>query len=459
MVPNRVFPLVAHAAHGGLLGVPWWTVVVAGPAFVALTYLTLRATPPVRRDGWRLGVPRAVMTTTWSVLGGAAVVALAATLVIGFRGPERATANVVYYLSWLVPLGATVAVLVVGDAWRRIDPIESLAALVGAPATQPGRRSVGAAVGTESGAHSADADAARASVDHDRDRDDVIGAERRGIGAFPGLAFFAFWWVPSCYVGALTARLIAVWLASWVVWGVVAGRLRGRAWVSARDPFRLLLDTIGRQALLRGRADGLVAGVSPARRGDPQDPATAPRANRVLEIMIGVLVFRLVAVTPWWIEIERPLRDWSLIGMRTFGLVWACALVVLVHFVTAAATTRFRRGDRALLGDLLGALAAGMIIGGLLPPGLTAAQNVLALLSDPFDQGWDTFGTITWRPVDLTANAVVAWLEPVAIIGGGVAGVAAGLAAVRRRADALDWPLMVAAAGTVGTILWLNLHP
>lgn len=445
MTPDARFSLVAHAAHGGLLGVPWWTIVVAGPTIVLLTYLTLRATPPVRRSGWRLPLPAVAAAVGWSILGGAAVVALGAAVVVGWWGPERASANLLQYLTWLVPLAMTIGVLVLGDGWRRIDPVESLAALAGAPADVRAPAAVGAAVDTSA------APEAPGRADDDR----------RVLGVVPAMAFLAYWWVPSCFIGARPTRLTAAWLVIWVVWGIVAGRLRGRRWVAARDPFRLLADAIGRHAALRSGPGGLVAGTSPARRGDPPDRPTAQQASRVLEVMLGVLLFRLVAVTTWWIEIERPLRDWSLGGVRTLGLLWACALVVVVHHVAEAATVRFRRSrDGAVLVDVLGALAAGMIIGGLFPPALTAVQNLLALLSDPFGRGWDTFGTIDWQPVDLANNAVVAWLEPLAVIIGGIGAVAAGLAAVRRRGiGALDWPLAVASAGTVGGILWLNLYP
>ena len=83
----------------------------------------------------------------------------------------------------------------------------------------------------------------------------------------------------------------------------------------------------------------------------------------------------------------------------------------------------------------------------------------MVALSDPFQQGWDLFGTVRYEPTDDFLSASVVWtIQVTAVVLGHVVGAWLGHAAVRERRrageDTSQWPLAALMIGMTVVALW-----
>ena len=90
---------------------------------------------------------------------------------------------------------------------------------------------------------------------------------------------------------------------------------------------------------------------------------------------------------------------------------------------------------------------------------LTEGQRIVVALSDPFQQGWDLFGTVQFEPRgDFLPSSLVWTLQVSAVVIGHVVGAWLGHSAVRRSRgegeDVSQWPLATLMVAMTVLALW-----
>ncbi|MEX1295602.1 MAG: hypothetical protein AB1Z67_05460 [Candidatus Limnocylindrales bacterium] len=118
-----------------------------------------------------------------------------------------------------------------------------------------------------------------------------------------------------------------------------------------------------------------------------------------------------------------------------------------------------RRVGYVAMGAGLVPVAVGYLVAHYLTFLLVEGQRIVVALSDPFQQGWDLFGTVTYEPSGDFLSASVVWtMQVIAVVLGHVVGAWLGHAAVRERRRTGEatsqWPLAALMIGLTVVALW-----
>jgi len=118
-----------------------------------------------------------------------------------------------------------------------------------------------------------------------------------------------------------------------------------------------------------------------------------------------------------------------------------------------------RRAGYAAMGAGMVPVAVGYIVAHYLTYLLTEGQRIVVALSDPFQQGWDLFGTVHFEPTEDWLSSSAVWtLQVIAVVLGHVVGAWLGHAAVRDRRQrgeqASQWPLAALMISMTVVALW-----
>ncbi len=117
------------------------------------------------------------------------------------------------------------------------------------------------------------------------------------------------------------------------------------------------------------------------------------------------------------------------------------------------------RVGMAAMGAGLVPVATGYLVAHYLGYLLVEGQRIVVALSDPLQQGWDLFGTVTWEPRDEWLATSTLWtIQVAAVVLGHVTGAWLGHSAVRReRHDGRhvsQWPLAALMISLTVLALW-----
>ncbi len=375
-------------------------------------------------------------------LQGVGVAILVFLLALGWLGSEFVGANPVTLLLltvgwWTVPALSWL----LGDWWRLIDPFDAISAAVD---RRRGRPSPGP----------------DGLVDPDGDEP--------GDWWLPALLLASFAWVTTCWTDGLDPRAMATWLTGLTVVMVGGAVVAGRAWVRRTSPLAVVCGTVAAASPV-GWDDGRPRLRSPFR--GLAGRAGGRRTLAALSVLIGATVWEAAAGTQWWADLAGVGGGARTVLWSTLGLAWAVLLVaaVWVGVVGLAELLADRRGapERAepLAPDLavsLGPLAVVAALAHQLGLLLVDLQDTFFLLLDPFNQGWDLFGSYAWRANETWLSpGATGWTQVVLLalaLGVGLAGAWDRLIA-RVGAAVADagWALAAWAAGAGALAVWLLL--
>lgn len=403
-VPPAPAALLAHAAHGNVLGAPELFLEAGLLVAVGLAVLALRSawTAPHLAAA---ATGRLLAAWTAPLAAGAAAVAAVvgaavwlAALGAGLLAVDEPTENLAPFVASRPFLlgGGVLLSLVLDGWWRAASPFATLARLL-----------------------------------PDRGGDDASGAPAWVAPAMVG----SFLWLSTAYHDGGQVRAVGAWLAAYTV-AALAGTVRwGRAWAAAGEGFADLFGTVGRLApVARDGETGRVRLRLPLTGVGGAEPG--PGSVATLLVTIGGVVFGAVRTLDWWqLDVVGARSGWARTAVDSIGLAFAAGAAAVVWVAAQRALGPERRG----VATGLVAVAAGVVVAFLLTDLAVRAVDVLALLSDPFGRGWDLFGTADWFP-DLAwqVSARLAWAEIAALVVGAVlAAVAAhdgALAGAGRRA-------------------------
>ncbi len=392
-------PAFAHGLGGRSdLPLPIWMFAYGAAGAIIVSFAALAAFwPSARLQGGVAGVVL-VSTERRRIASGLATVARAVGLVLfvavlgaGLFGPAEAADNLapaaVYIAFWV---GMTFVSAVIGDGWRVLSPFPALAAVVerlrGRPAEVPYL-----------------------------------------LGHWPAVGLlFGFLWLELAYPDRADPRQLAV--AIIVYTGVVlAGAAR---W---GDPFL-------RQGEAFAAFFGLLAAMAPVYSDDEGRLRLRPplAGLTTMEVLPGTVALILVALgsttfdglsrTQLWVDQFSGLGKWPLTIVLTLGLIATIALVGAAYLVAmrvaARQTGRELHQLTRLFAHSLVPIVFAYAVAHYFSYLLFEGQAALSLISDPFGQGWDLFGTAE-RAIDyrLVSPRVVSWVQVGAIVSGHIAGV------------------------------------
>jgi len=323
----------------------------------------------------------------------------AATLAAAWFGPDAVADNIaptaLYIAFWV---GLQVLSPVLGDVWRRLNPLWLLGA----------------------------------GLDRLRGRDpETSTATGWWASHWPAaVGLLAFLWLELAYFEPASLTAVGLFLTAYVV-AVLAGAARfGAGWVRTGDGFAVLFS--------------LLAALSPLFRDDEErlrwrvpgaglaSVAVRPGTLGVVLVVLGGTTFDGVTRTQWWGDVAGGRRRWELTAVNTMGLLLTIATVALAYLVAVRLVGRFADDEVDLRtqadrwAPTLVPIALGYTIAHYFSLLVFEGQSFLALLSDPFGEGWDLFGTAD-RTVDYTVVTPdqIAYVQVAAIVIGHVAGVVA----------------------------------
>lgn len=350
-------------------------------------------------------------------------------VIAGFFGVDNPATNLstitVFIVFWV---GFQVLSVLFGDLWRAFSPLELMGA--GIERLRP-----------------SDADEAGDDDTH-----------------WPAVAVLAgFLWLELGF--HLGSEPLAVALFTVIHLALVgAGTwLYGRSWLRASEGFGVLF--------------GLLATIAPLYRDDAgrlrwRSPLSGlalvrarPGTLALVLVVLGATTFDGLSSSRLWTDNVGRRTGWEATVVNTIGMVFVVAVVSAVYMVAARATARIvaeHPDDTAdAFAHSLVPIVFGYAVAHYFSLLVLDGQRFLALLSDPFNQGWNLFGTSNWTPnLALVSPATIAWVQAVAIVVGHVAGVVAAHDRALERYDRSvavrsQYPMLVAMVLYSVTGLWL----
>jgi len=399
------------SAHGvgerADLPLPLWLFTYGAAGVLVLSFLVLRTAwprPRLRSAAVGRALPSLVSRAAGPVIVLGRLVSLVLLAVVvsaAFAGDESPRLNVapigVYVAFWV---GVQVLSALVGDVWRVLDPIDTLAA--GAARL---RRGIGA--GRERGAP------------------DQPG---RGPAWTAAVLLFSFVWLELAYYDPSNPRALGRWLVIYLVVTLAGAAAWGRGWLRRGEGFAVLFGLLARLAPFFRDEDGRVR-VRPPFSGLAAVPP-APGVAAVILVVLGSTTFDGLSRTRLWLDVTGTRTGWALTAINTVGLVWTVGLVTLAFVAATRVAARIGQRDPmetalAFAGSLV-PIALAYTVAHYFSLLVFEGQSLVALVSDPYGRGWDLFGTAThtvnYQALSPTA---IAYVQAGAIVVGHVVGVVA----------------------------------
>lgn len=238
----------------------------------------------------------------------------------------------------------------------------------------------------------------------------------------------AYLWYELAYHSTDSPRSVAVFLTSYSVVMLGGASLSGRGWVRSADGFSVLFKKLSLIApLYRDEAKVL-------RLRAPLSGLTTLRGDlytvAFVLTVLGATTFDGFTRSSIWLDLSGDLTGWEATLANTAGLGVIIAFVALLYtlaikmmaVVTGESVRELAKAFAPTLVPIVVAYAVAHYFSALLLDG----QVLINLLSDPFGQGWDLFGTrdysINWT---LVSPQQIAWVQAVSIAVGHVLAVAA----------------------------------
>ncbi len=399
-----VRPVMAHGVGGRLdLPVPAWQLAWAASFAVAASFVVLGTFwkhPKLRAAADGVDLPTPLQQVGRWLVPVARVIGLAALAVViyaGLWGNTNPSVNIapvaIFIIFWV---GLQVVSVVVGDVWRALNPITTIA----------------------------DTSAwlwARSRSQHISGADQGAGNQWWAVAAVS-----VFFWIELAYHDNTEPRALGAYLAVYAAALLVGAAIWGRGWVRDAEGFGVLFSKLADLSPLHREASGTwklrppLAGVAVQ--------AVKPGSAALILLVLGSTTFDGFTRSSIWLDVAAERTGWELTAVRTVGLVFIVfAIVVLYRAAIAvmAAITGHREKELADVFVLsLIPIAVAYTVAHYFSYLLLEGQQIIALASDPFGRGWDLFGTATHQVnYTLISTDAIAWTQTAAIAVGHVLGV------------------------------------
>jgi hypothetical protein len=332
--------------------------------------------------------PTGPATLVLRVLGVAALALVLGAAAFGDDLVSRNLAPVVVYVVFWV--GLTVVSALVVDLWNAgLDPFPAMAApLLG-----------------------------------ERDRDYHLGHWPAAVG------LGVFVWIELVYPDRAEPRFLAIAIVAYAA-VVLGGAIRwGRPWLRQGEAFAAWFGLLGHLAPI-GRdveaGDGRFRVRPPLTRLAHLVPV--PGTVALVLVALGSTAFDGLTRSSLWSDLIGTRSAWQAIPIATVGLLWAIGLVSVLYLGAMKVASGMTGRPTAELADAfvhsLVPIALAYAVAHYFSLLVLEGQAVIALVSDPFNLGWNLFGTVD-RSIDYTLVSpnAIAYVQVASIVAGHVAGV------------------------------------
>ena len=193
---------------------------------------------------------------------------------------------------------------------------------------------------------------------------------------------------------------IAALVYCWLTWTGAAAFGRD-AWFGNGDGFTSYFGLFARLAVFGSRAGKLVV-----RRPLTELVRTEEKAGTValIAVVLGSVAFDGLSRTNWWEDRTHATADVTQMAINLLGLGACLAFAAMTYLAAVAVAGRLARSDLDLRTAFVGSLvpiAFAYLIAHYFSLFVLQGQFLFSLISDPFGEGWDLFGTRSYVP-DLT---------------------------------------------------------
>jgi hypothetical protein len=346
------------------------------------------------------GLQRVLLSRVLRVaLGGASVALFVLVVAAGLVGKDSPLLNLaptfVYVVFWL---GVPLLSVLLGDVWRVLNPWRAVA-------------DAAAWAGDRLGA------GWRAPLEYPQ-----------RLGRWPAAALlFSFAALELAYTDPSSPRKVAIaaCVYSWLTWTGAAAFGRS-AWFSNGDGFSAYFGLLALMAPFRVRRNE-------GRREIVARPPLAgltrldarPGTIALVSVALGSVAFDGLSRTRWWQDRIYLKSDPEVFALAVLGLA-AAALFVAVTYLVAVAGARALGGvHEGLRAGFLGSLvpiAFAYLVAHYFSLFVLEGQNAIVLFSDPFDSGWDLFGTRDFQPDRAIDPRTIWYVQVGALVVGHVLG-------------------------------------
>ncbi|MGH9245684.1 MAG: hypothetical protein ACRD29_15480 [Acidimicrobiales bacterium] len=390
-------PVLAHGVGArGDLPLPFWLFAYAASFALLISFAALWLLWPKPRlaaatagrdlpDWIQQAAPRA--TTVARIVG---LALFLGTFVAAAFGQPDAAANVAPYLLYVAFwVGMQFAVPILGDVWRTLNPLDTLARAFRIP-----------------------------------DRGDTPQWTA-------AVMLLSFAWLELAYYEPSDPRVIALWLGAYTVAAMAGASVWGRGWLRTGEGFSALFGLLAHLAPFYRDPDSRRLRVRVPLAGLAE--VTVRRGTAaVVVVALGSTSFDGVTRSQVWtnLRFDHSLVGWRLTAVSTAGLLATVAAVGLVYWAATAVVAAITKRPVAAM--------AKAFVPSLIPIVLAytvahyfsllvfESQTTLALASDPLGRGWDLLGTVHLTPdYNALSSSAIAWVQAGAIVVGHILGVTA----------------------------------
>jgi len=363
-------------------------------------------------------------------------VVLYAALFSPLGGGASIAPVVVFVIFWV---GLQVLSGVLGNIWRFLSPWETIAAAAAWVKRKPHRQGEAKAASNESGWGVRGSGAGGSKTARSRLLRNTGPYNTGGWLAVLGVA--AFLWLELAHPEPGDTRLLGWGILIYTVLIFWGGAWFGKAWVERNEGFGKLFRCIGgmgvchRDKNSRVRLRFPLTGLSKLEM--------TPASTALVLLVLGSTTFDGISGTRWWGDLLRGQTGWERVPFSTLGLIGSVLAVTLGYLLAVGAavwltsqsnTAQQSAGGRSFVSQTLD--LAVRFSHSLVPLLLAYSiahyfsllvfegQDFVALISDPFGNGWDLFGTahftINYR---LVSTETIAWVQSMSIVVGHISGV------------------------------------
>ncbi|MEK6719591.1 MAG: hypothetical protein AABZ33_02840 [Chloroflexota bacterium] len=409
IVPSAVLAHALDATFESRLPLVAYLAGAAGAVALSFIFVLVRSTPAGPSADDRDDEHRTITVPGWMriALRASGLLAWSWILAQGIIGGSS-DADVMTLFLWVYGwVGVAIVSAFIGPIWHWLDPFATLydmGAWVIRRGQGPGDEAGGEARGEAGG-------------DDEWTDDEVTTVP--GLGRWPAVAGLAlFIWLELAMGGG--GRTLFIVVMGYTAVTLTAMALYGRdTWRSSGETFSVWFGLLGRMAPLATAGDGVLR-----RRGfavGVLDRGWTVPDVVLIALGIGSILFDGLSQTQLFFDL--------------FGAPPPIAITVILGaflaLVTSLALSAARWVGLAAAGAGLLPIAVGYLVAHYLTFLLIDGQRILVAISDPFQQGWDLFGTAFFEPSGAWLPPGLVWtFQLLAVVGGHMIGAWAGHAAV-----------------------------
>jgi hypothetical protein len=384
------------------LPVPVWLFVVGGAVTVTLTFVLVALfvrTGPERYANARLALPAPVdCALRHPLMVGIAKIAAVALLMLvilaGIVGDQNPNKNIVPTFVWVIWwVGFSYLAMLIGNPWPILNPWRTLFELFS-----------------------------------DKSRPTMRRPYPKQTGAWPAVALLLViaWTEQILPNGAVPRTIVIIAFGYSILIWIGMRRYGPDAWLSNADPVSLVFDVYARFApvtpnlQLRPYAAGLLG---------REDDTVSTSMTAFILAMLSTVMFDGLLGSAHWVELENmihainpKLSDLGWIAVHTLGLVAMWGVFLGLYFATCWSMS-------LLCGGTIGGMDIARYFALTLVPIvigyhfahtfsylLVQGQQIVAPISDPFNLGWNLFGTRDFKPEISIMTTKTAWYLAVSAI-------------------------------------------